>query len=200
MRGTGAARSAGVPGRGHGAALDRALSAAQEAAGEALVPLLHAPSLGASAFVALGPTTVAYVAFDDASRQRLREEDAALRLLGAQGVPVARPRLLDPDGAWLLVERAPADPPAGAAYVDAAVEAARLLSGVRLPAPREVRLPPPGTPQGAARARGPRRLGTGAGGRVPPSPGPGRHAGELRDRARRLPPGQRPVRPGPGPR
>lgn len=111
-------------------ALEHALAAAEHAAGEPLVPLPDGP--GATALVARGARTVAYVAGDAAARDRLAHERDALLLLAAHGVPVPRALSADPEAGWLLVERAPEDPPRGPRYVEAAVAAAAAVGAVPL--------------------------------------------------------------------
>lgn len=130
------------------------LAAAGRAAGEPLSPLPDRP--GATALVAVGERTVAYVAWDEATRARLVHEQAALGLLAGRAVPVPRPVAVDEDAGWLLVERAAEHRAAGPAYVEAAVQAAAAIAAVPLPALAEPPLRAAGRGGSGAR-RAPRR-------------------------------------------
>lgn len=74
---------------------------------------------------------VAYLAYDEASLNRLdRERTRILWALGA-GIPV--PEVVENSDALLVTARAPVDPPGGTRYVELAVEAASAIAGSEPP-------------------------------------------------------------------
>lgn len=81
--------------------------------------------------------TIVVRANDENGRRRNRLEVYGRVWAAKQGVPVPRVVDHDPDGSWLVTERAPTLPPAGADYVAIAMESAQRIEAGQEPRPLE---------------------------------------------------------------
>jgi hypothetical protein len=98
-------------------------------------------------WVGLTADCAIHIAYDGPTRSRIAEEAARLEWAARQGIPV--PAVRDSRPEWLVTERAVNDGATGGrAYVEAAVAAARAISGAAEPPP-SVRGPLPSHGGGA---------------------------------------------------
>lgn len=105
---------------------------------------------------AVGLTTecAIHIAYDERTRIRIREEAARLTWAARQGIPV--PAVIDLRPEWLVTVRVANDPNVGGrAYVAAAIDAARRISGAPEPPPS---LRPPVAAHGGGQWAGAVRL------------------------------------------
>jgi hypothetical protein len=92
-------------------------------------------------WVGLTADCAIHIAYDERTRNRIAEEAARLQWAARQGIPV--PAVRDSRPEWLVTERAVNDGATGGRpYVEAAVAAARAISGAAEPPP-SVRAPLP---------------------------------------------------------
>lgn len=101
------------------------------ALGEA--PTLLEPGAGESYWLGRTSRHHVYLALDDADRRRLEHEQLRLQWAAEHAVPAPSLAGTDPDHRWLATALVPDDPQGGAAYVDAAIQAAEAIAAAPPP-------------------------------------------------------------------
>jgi aminoglycoside phosphotransferase (APT) family kinase protein len=122
-------------------------------------PIRWARTKEARPWVVITAEHVGYLAYDEPSRSRLKRELARMRWAEAAGVPI--PEIVSASKHEIVMRRVPADPPAGTAYVKAAVAAADQIHEAPVP-----RLPAHSGVRHSPRRTLPRRLARLVAGRV----------------------------------
>ena len=82
-------------------------------------------------WVVVSRETVGYLAYDEASLERLERERT--RLLWARSAGVPTPEIVEDSDTMFVTSRSPIDPPSGARYVELAVEAAMTITAAEPP-------------------------------------------------------------------